>query len=351
MKTLVKIFFIITFIFFTYLTFSQTEHKEWDWEWAPVGAVWMYETANMGMNSVYSQYWYVRSAKDTIYEGVNCRKLEVNRHYWPEFEPVKMPDRFTYQDGGDIYFYNEDINEFVLSFSYDITKEDTVTWQMPVFDDCINEFYLDSLFYWNAGYLSGYGMQFTPYSIFMFSSTPIYSYKLGYVQNNCYAGQIGSYSTFLPNHGYGRYFDFFGSSSDIYELSISDELQNSCMCYYDGEVRINPASLDIINNDTIIFYQDSCINYYNQHSNSTNNISANTPIHVYPNPFTEQIIIRVPYLEKYEAEIISITGKSVYKTNISQKNNVINLESIEQGTYLLKITTQNQIFSKRIIKI
>lgn len=329
--------------------FSQHGTKDWEWEWAPVGAVWLYETANMGTNNVYAQYWYVRSAKDTLFHGHNCRKLEVERHYWPGFEPVKMPDRFTYQDGGNIYFYNADIGEFVLSFSYDIQHGDTVTWQMPVFEDCINSFSLDSVFIWDAGFLSGEGMTYTPYSVFMFSNIPIYSYKVGYSHNNCYAGEIGYYSTFLQHNGYGRFFDYYGIMSDIFELSILNEMQNSCMCYYDGNITINRASVSIYN-DTIIYYQDSCLNYYNKF-NSISSHTGEKLLQVYPNPFTDLICVDLPAsADGYGIRVYDLTGQLLFSAKIPGNSAPVNLSRLAPGTYLLQIQTNHNVFTQRIIK-
>jgi len=197
--------FIVTGVFFV-SSFAQNNTRTIDWEWAPIGAVWMYETANMGMNSVYAQYWYVRSVKDTVYNGVNCRKLEVKRHYWPDFEPVKMPDRFTYQDEGDIYFYNSDIDEFVLSFSYNIVEDDTIAFTMPIGEHCSHLFHLHSVLNWEVGFLSGDLFSLIPYGIFLYTNTPITSYKLQYDGSNfppyeCHWNSLGYPFPYIETHG------------------------------------------------------------------------------------------------------------------------------------------------------
>lgn len=324
---------------------AQNTTKSIDWEWAPIGAVWMYETANMGMSSVYAHYWYVRSVKDTVYNGVNCRKLEVIRHYWPDFEPVKMPDRFTYQDGGDIYFYNSDIDEFVLSFSYDIQYGDTVTWQMPVFEDCINSYYLDTVLHWDAGYLSGFGTPYTPYNVFMNSSTSIKSYRIKYLNNNCYAGELSVYT----NYNHGRILDYMGSRSDIFELSMLEELQTNCMCYYDEIRKINCASAFM--GDTIIYAEDSCLNYYNQFNSSILSEQEKGVFRIYPNPVTNNLHINLSETGSYSIEIISLEGKSLfYKTGFYGIAK-IELKHIEYGIYIVVVKTISKVFTKKIIKI
>lgn len=341
-----KLLLLISLIFFNIIGFSQNDSKEWDWEWAPIGAVWMYETANMGMESYYSQYWYVRSAKDTVFHGVNCRKLEVERYYWPDFEPVKMTDRFTFQDGGDIYFYNSDIDDFVLSFSYDLQKGDTVEWQMPVFEDCINSFYLDTVLNWDVGYLSGAGTSYMPYSIFMKSNVSLNSYRLITDSAVCFASRIGYYNL---SYGHGSYYDYFGVRSDLFDLYSLEELINTCFCYYDGEVKINTASIYL--DDTIINAKDSCLNYYNKYSNIPSYETNDDGFSVYPNPFKDAIQISFEEPVKlFTIEIYNITGQLLYSAKKKDDNTHIDLRGFVSGNYLIKIQTKDKVFTQRITK-
>ena len=349
-----KTFFTILFSLLFYLNcISQSNKNSKDWEWAPINAVWMYKTANMNKNDkdVYARYWYVRSDKDTVINEINCRKLDVTWHYYPDFEPVSEPPRFTYQNGGKIYFFNEEINDFVLSFDYNLSENDTVEWQMPIFNDCINSFYLDSIFEWQAGVLSGEGMPFIPFSIFMHSNKPISTYKYGYVSNNCYAGAIGLYETFLAQHGYGRIFQYMGVYTDIFELSILEELQNSCMCYYDGEVKINPASFDFINNDTLIHYQDSCTKYYELLYNEIQGNIIKPNISIYPNPFTKNVQISSQNINIKNMEILDLSGNIVLKKNWLGKENDIDLGILNSGIYFIRFFGDKEILTKKMIKL
>ncbi|MFO7789923.1 MAG: hypothetical protein R6V32_05070, partial [Bacteroidales bacterium] len=54
---------------------TKNNSTKLDWEWAPVGAVWMYATTGSGY------YWYVHSEKDTVFKGKECRKLKVERYH------------------------------------------------------------------------------------------------------------------------------------------------------------------------------------------------------------------------------------------------------------------------------
>ena len=344
--------FIVTGVFFV-SSFAQTTTRTTDWEWAPIGAVWYYETSNMfgEHHDIWSHYWYVRSAKDTLFQGVNCRKLEVVKFFYPSYEPVKMPSRYTYQDDGNIYFYNADLNEFVLSFSYDIQYGDTVEWQMPDGLNCSNSYWLDSVFNWDTGYLSGEGLSFIPHSIFMFSNTPISSYKLGYVQNSCYAQEIGYSALGLPLYEYGRYLDYIGTETDIFDLTIIEELQSICLCYYDGDVVINKAYRNSMSNDTIIYAEDSCLNYYNQFNSSILSEQEKEVFRIYPNPVKDYLHISISAKDSYSIKIITLEGQNLYYKKALKRDAKINLDYLEPGMYIISVRTKNRILTKRIIKL
>ena len=345
------LFLITTLIFIS--SFAQNNTRTIDWEWAPIGAVWMYETANMGMKDEYAQYWYVRSVKDTVYNEVNCRKLEVIRHYYPDFEPVKMSNRFTYQNEGDIYFYNADIDEFVLSFSYDLEQNDTVVFTMPIGEHCSHLFHLDTVLNWNSGFLSGAQFSFIPYGIFLYTNTPLSSYKLQYDGSNdppyqCHWSSLGLPYPYIETHDSGRYLDYCGPRSDIFFDAILDELVDHFNCYCDGAININSAYVYL--EDTIIYAEDSCINYYNQF-NSILSDQKEEKLKVYPNPVTNDLHISQPCEGNYSVKIISIEGQCLLHETELYETAKINLKHLESGIYIIYVKTKSKVYTKKILKI
>jgi hypothetical protein len=331
---------------------AQNTTKSIDWEWAPIGAVWYYETSNMfgGNYDIWSHYWYVRSAKDTVFQGVNCRKLEVVKFSNPTYEPEKKPSRYTYQDGGDIYFYNTDIGEFVLSFSYDIQNGDTVEWQMPDGLNCSNSYWLDSVFNWDAGYLNGSETPYSPNSIFMYCNTEIKSYKVLYEQNTCFSNYIGVRDDIADIYGHGQYYEYCGSVMDIFDLTLVEELSAYLVCYCDENTIINKAAL-YNENDTIIFAEDSCLNYYNQFTNSILSEPEKGLMRIYPNPVTNNLHINLSETGSYSIEIISLEGKSLfYKTGFYGIAK-IELGYLSHGIYIVSVKTKSKIYTKKIIKM
>ena len=68
---------------------------------------------------------------------------------------------------------------------------------------------------------------------------------------------------------------------------------------------------------------------------------------VYPNPTNEILKIDYVFSEKADYTIYDLTGKKIAQDQII--NNEISL-NIENGIYLLKIETENQVVTHRIIK-
>ena len=78
-------------------------------------------------------------------------------------------------------------------------------------------------------------------------------------------------------------------------------------------------------------------------------------ITMYPNPTTGNLTIELPEmtgLEKVNARIIDITGKTVFEQSTIPQNFKINLglSSLQAGTYLLKLTSNDQHWLELFIK-
>ncbi len=89
------------------------------------------------------------------------------------------------------------------------------------------------------------------------------------------------------------------------------------------------------------------------------NVSACTGINtlalssaeIYPNPFTDNLIIQIPNADPGSTiNLYNNLGQLVFKSNTINNENKINTSQFPSGIYLLEIKTEGKIISKKIIK-
>ena len=81
--------------------------------------------------------------------------------------------------------------------------------------------------------------------------------------------------------------------------------------------------------------------YYEQHF-----------VKLYPNPATERITIELPgnNASAKSASIINIAGQLVYHEIFMENKQIINIEELNSGIYMIRINDGNTTFTKRLIK-
>ncbi|KAF0239536.1 MAG: hypothetical protein FD181_124 [Prolixibacteraceae bacterium] len=81
-------------------------------------------------------------------------------------------------------------------------------------------------------------------------------------------------------------------------------------------------------------------------------IARNEMIQIYPNPNNGLFTIKLPQMvdKNYVAEVINLTGQTVYRESLSNKSiHLVNLTGKPNGIYLVKIKRGTEIFQKKII--
>ncbi|MDO4225438.1 MAG: T9SS type A sorting domain-containing protein [Bergeyella zoohelcum] len=81
---------------------------------------------------------------------------------------------------------------------------------------------------------------------------------------------------------------------------------------------------------------------------SINENHLNTQINVYPNPVKDIVTIDLPHKIK-SVEVFSVSGQKVFGNTSESKT--INLNHLDKGNYIIKVTTDKGSFTKKIIKI
>lgn len=363
MKPKAFLLILITFLINSKSVFPQ-DSRDLDWEWAPIGAVWMYATTNMNFTNPessgsYGMYWFVQSVKDTVINNTPCRKLEVTRFTRPHFTPVKMPSRYTYRDQGDIYYYDKNLNDFTLAFSYDIDYGDTVNWNFPYFEefpdfgDLICDFYLDTIMHWDAGFLSGANTPYMPNGAFLHSNTPITSYRLYYLKddpNAYYCGYLGYPVGTMFSHG--QYYYYLGTLSDLFvHWYPAEGGGHRFCCYYDGSVKISLA-WSWPSDHVFDYAKDSCMNYfYRNLINYNEKIDLNSKFSLSPNPATDFVQISSHSSHNFSYEVYNMHGQLIKEDKDFIFNTSIDISTLKKGIYFIHLITKNDRKVKRIIKI
>ena len=74
-----------------------------------------------------------------------------------------------------------------------------------------------------------------------------------------------------------------------------------------------------------------------------------TRLAVYPNPATDRLQVEsAERIEHYE--VYDMTGALLHHANVGQKSFTLDLEALPAGTYLLKMTTEGTVQTRRFVK-
>lgn len=120
---------------------------------------------------------------------------------------------------------------------------------------------------------------------------------------------------------------------------------------YEARVRINcPANVITTGSNVVTFYTDWTV--------GTENLPTDVEkLSVYPNPFNEsiQVIIDAANAQDIVIEVFDMSGKLVISTpnqSINRGSNTLSITTnkLNEGLYILKITTEKGVIARRIMK-
>ncbi|MGC9330810.1 MAG: T9SS type A sorting domain-containing protein [Bacteroidales bacterium] len=302
---------------------QKNDSTKVDWEWAPVGAVWMYSTTGMSGNS----YWYVHSEKDTVFNGKECKKLKVAIYEKTSNMLLDVNYRYTFQEDGKIYMYSFGEDEFQQLYDYTATDGDTIRIYCPLApEDCYGDYYVDSV----VERMSG-GWPNTTYPLCE-TNTTINTFHLDYLNTSGWCGVL------YPSSSIGTYVSFVGSVTTdmcyVFEGGYNEEVFN---CYYDGSVNIFRSK------------NDSCISYYQEHLDISKN-DVNSKIDVYPNPVDNVLNIKLNQPKGDLIKIFDASGRLIYQNHVCSEKHTVSFTDYPVGFYIVTINNNEQLFRKKIIK-
>ena len=149
-------------------------------------------------------------------------------------------------------------------------------------------------------------------------------------QNITLIGNFGmADQTIVPNFQHtGTWYEFFSGN----ELAVSDV--NASILLKAGEYRL---------------YSDKKLPPFKDLATSISEKITHSTIRIYPNPATDQIQIESKEMIR-SVELFSMDGKNIKKTKTNTNSLNIRLEELRPGMYLLRVQTDNQIFTEKVVK-
>ncbi len=107
------------------------------------------------------------------------------------------------------------------------------------------------------------------------------------------------------------------------------------------------ANSYISTSGTVSFSADDYTEYVVLQQNSEIKINKNSNIKIFPNPATNYITIQSNNL--YKISVFDITGKNIYETKMTNKNQKTNISNLKPGIYTFLFSDNYEIIVKKII--
>jgi hypothetical protein len=96
-------------------------------DFAPIDAMWYYDSMDSGQAPLHSEYFLYQSAKDTVVLNLPCRKIEISKYgYYNTIEGY--PPLFVYGDTNEVYYYNTLHDKFCSLYKFNVAIGDTLSY-------------------------------------------------------------------------------------------------------------------------------------------------------------------------------------------------------------------------------
>lgn len=275
-------------------------------EWAPIGAKWYYNCCANG-NIMYSHLNYIVSEKDTIVEENNCRVLK--RYY--DNSNIASEKYILKESEGKIYYYYQ--NQFNLLFDFDVEVNDIVefTFMYKEYDD-------DFPLYKDTVLSARYQVE----SITT-NTQNLKTFTTKIIEDDKFADNgieiIPWYYSYTEKTGFYR--EFIPVLDNLAHIAVDDFPM--LRCYSDA-------------NFSFVSDQWAALSLPCNYSISAD---MKTPeyenIKIYPNPVFDNIFVFVN--DGGSIEITDVSGKVVYRSELSDGIAKISTIHLLKGTYFVKI--------------
>ncbi len=95
---------------------------------------------------------------------------------------------------------------------------------------------------------------------------------------------------------------------------------------------------------------DQCVTVYVDSVSGINENTANTECTIFPNPTTGLLIIKNEELRMMNVAVYDIYGKEVLKQEVKNQKYVVDLSNQPQGIYIIRVITDKQTITRKVIK-
>ena len=312
-----------TKIFFACLVFNFVWQVNAQIEFAPRGAEWYY--TDTWACCPENHFNHIVSEKDTIIEENTCRVL---RQYYDD-STIASGKYIIKQEQGKVYYYYQDQFNLLLDFDVEVNDIVEFTFMYKKYNDDDFPMGKDTVFSarfrvesvtTNAQNLKTVTTKVLEEDVLDFWGIPVPPYIY---HTYSYTEKIGIYREFMPMfdnvpHPAIEVYQWLRCYSDADFSFISDEWAAISL----------PCDYPIVTTGINIF-------------------SKNDNIEIYPNPFNDNVFV-FTYNGK-NIEIIDVSGKVVYYSELSNGINEFSTSHFLKGIYLIKV--QNKDNSIQMFKI
>jgi hypothetical protein len=299
-----KILIVLWLVLLSDVTFSQ--------DFAPIGAKWFYSEGFFSWEPIIEDYFEITSQKDTMINGISCRKL-IKRHF---IACNGRPDsEFVFSRNDSVFLYNRDFNDFQVFYDFNSEKGDS--WQFRILED---EQFIDTI-----------NVFVDSTSLSNINGTDL---KTFYVTYNIYNENSSySYSSVLIE-GIGD-IQYLFNIVPLSARACDGNYSKGLRCYEDNILGLYSTGI-----------ADSC----NQIRYWTNiKRQEKKDIKIFPNPVTDMLEVSgMDY--NVVAEIYEIQGKLILTKDLNSSN-ILDLRQIDNGVYIIVFRKADEIQAiRRIIK-
>jgi type IX secretion system substrate protein/VCBS repeat protein len=289
------------------LRWYENKGIETGYNFAPVGAEWYYTEKFAFSGDV--NYIKFTSEKDTIINGIACKKI-VKRH---QLDCLGRPAvEFMYSSFDTVYFYDSNLENFQILYVFDAESNDS--WQFTYLDEDSDT---DTI-------------QITVDSVSITTINEIDLRTLHVTYNKIDEDAPDSYtSTIIEGIGDVFYmFNYYPFSALACDANWTEGLR----CFEDSVIGHYETGI-----------ADSCDLEYIWIG--VDQISSKEEVIIFPNPAND--IVHISGISDFNCTISDISGKVL----ISSNEKSIDISALKPGIYFLRIHSDKNSYSKKIIKL